>query len=80
MTPSQAARPAESTAETLPRWGWLEVFVLIQYLSTALLFLPGAQSYRFAIRALPYLSSLGLLALAVFSSSPRKRQSGVRSW
>jgi hypothetical protein len=80
IAPSQVATPAKSTAETLPRWGWVEIFVVIQYLSTALLFLPAAQSYRFAIRALPYVSSLGLLALVVFSSSPRKRKPGVRSW
>jgi hypothetical protein len=42
-------------------WGYLEVFVLIQYLSQGGLLLPGTQSIRFAIRALPYVASLGLL-------------------
>lgn len=44
-------------------WGWIEVFVLIQSLSTALLFLPQSQSYRFLIRALPYGASLALALL-----------------
>lgn len=48
---------AASPEETVP-WGWLEVFVVVQFLSPALLFLPGAQSMRFAIRALPFITSL----------------------
>ena len=43
-------------------WGWIEVFVLIQTFSTALLFLPNSQDYRFVIRALPYASSVVLAA------------------
>ncbi|PYS47193.1 MAG: hypothetical protein DMF68_16665 [Acidobacteria bacterium] len=45
------------------RWGWIETFVLIQNLSMALLFLPGAQEFRIYIRAIPYVSSLGLAFL-----------------
>lgn len=41
---------------------WLEVFVVVQFLWGALLFLPGAQGYRPLVRALPYASSIGLLA------------------
>jgi hypothetical protein len=47
-------------ADRSERWGWVEVFVLVQNLSTALLFLPDSQEYRFVIRALPYGSSLAL--------------------
>jgi hypothetical protein len=36
-------------------WGPLEWFIVVQYLSTALLFVPGAQSIRIIIRTLPYL-------------------------
>lgn len=43
------------------KWGLLEVFVLTVYLSSALLFIPGAQQLRIVIRALPYLFSLALL-------------------
>jgi hypothetical protein len=50
-------------SDRVEAWGWLEVFVLIQSLSTALLFLPEAQSYRFLIRALPYGASAGLALL-----------------
>jgi hypothetical protein len=39
------------------RWGWLEVFVLIQVFWGLLLFLPGSQAFRVYIRAFPYLSS-----------------------
>ncbi len=46
-------------------WGLLEVFALTIYLSSVLLFIPGAQAVRTAIRALPYVCSLAMLALAI---------------
>lgn len=52
------------------QWGWLEIFVLVQVLSTALLFLPGTQSIRFFIRVLPYILSLGLMFF--FLSRPHR--------
>jgi hypothetical protein len=73
IVPSHVAKPAATAAEERPAWGWIEVFVAIQYLSTALLFLPGAQSFRFAIRALPYVTSLGTLALIGLKSPPKKK-------
>jgi hypothetical protein len=56
-------RPALSPAvpRRALRWGTLEVFVLILYLSSALLFIPGTQAVRGVIRGLPYASSLVLL-------------------
>jgi hypothetical protein len=39
------------------------VFVLAQWLSSALLFVPGSQAFRTPIRALPYLIGLALLFL-----------------
>jgi hypothetical protein len=48
-------------APSAARWGSLEVFVVVLYLSSALLFVPGAQSVRGIIRGLPYASSLLLL-------------------
>lgn len=39
------------------RWGWAELFVAIQLLLGLVLFLPGAQSYRTVVRALPYVVS-----------------------
>jgi hypothetical protein len=60
--PAMADRFVESSTQSEP-WGWIEVFVLIQSLSTALLFLPESQQYRFVIRALPYGSSLALALL-----------------
>lgn len=47
------------------RWPWMEVFLCIQFLWGALLFIPGSQAYRPIIRALPYVSSFGLLVLYV---------------
>jgi hypothetical protein len=44
------------------RLPWIEIFVAVQFLWGALLFLPGAQGYRPLVRALPYVSSLALLA------------------
>jgi hypothetical protein len=38
-------------------WGWPELFIAIQLLWGAVLFLPGAQGYRLYIRALPYVVS-----------------------
>lgn len=52
-------------------WGWIEVFILIQNLSTVLLFLPESQRYRFVIRALPYGSSLALALLHYNRSKAR---------
>jgi hypothetical protein len=46
----------------VPTRGVVETFILIQFLWGALLFLPGAQSFRFYVRALPYVSSLALFA------------------
>jgi hypothetical protein len=39
------------------QWGWAELFVAIQLLLGLVLFLPGAQSYRTVVRALPYVVS-----------------------
>ena len=46
-------------------WGWIELFVLVQLLWGALLFIPGAQPYRMAVRALPYVASLGAFAFSL---------------
>src|SRR5437773_7909736 len=53
----------DAAERTVAQWPWVEVFIGIQFLWGALLFLPGAQAYRPVIRALPYLSSLALLGL-----------------
>ena len=39
------------------RWSWAELFVAIQLVLGLVLFLPGAQTYRTLIRALPYVAS-----------------------
>jgi hypothetical protein len=43
------------------RWGWVEVFLAIQLLWGAALFIPGAQAYRTPVRATPYLASAAAL-------------------
>jgi hypothetical protein len=53
-----------------PPWGAVEWFVLVQYLSAALLFLPGAQSARLGVRALPYVASLALLVYSLSVRGP----------
>src|SRR5512138_1709266 len=35
-------------------WGWVEIFLAIQLLWGAALFVPGAQTVRTPVRALPY--------------------------
>jgi hypothetical protein len=55
------ARPGKR----LSRWGLIETFVVVQFLSGGLFLLPGAQSVRFVIRALPYLFS-GAMTLTCF--------------
>ena len=57
------------------RWGWVELFVAIQFLWGALLFVPGAQPYRMYIRALPYVASLGAL---VFVDAPQLGRAALR--
>src|SRR5262245_51716520 len=42
-------------------WGWAEVFLAVQLLWGAVLFLPGMQAYRTMLRASPYLTSIGAL-------------------
>jgi len=58
-----ALEPAEYVDEPIAvaatdRWGWLEIFILVQVFWGVLLFLPGSQAYRTYIRAFPYVASL----------------------
>jgi len=76
--PHGKPRPPTEPQEVLPKWGWLEIFVLIQYLSTGLLFVPGAQAFRFLIRALPYASSLGLLFLVAVKTPSRRSRPALK--
>ncbi len=67
----QADTLDESPALTIwERLCSIEVFLAIQFLCGAIVFLPGAQQYRGYVRALPYVASVGLLALY----STRKRE------
>lgn len=60
-----AAATDAPRARTSERWGWLELFAVIQLAWGVLLFLPDVQPYRMFIRAVPYVSSL--VALAAFA-------------
>jgi hypothetical protein len=55
---------------------WIEIFIGVQFLWGALIFIPGAQQYRGFIRALPYVSSLGMLG---FYALQRTREPLPRS-
>jgi hypothetical protein len=46
-----------------PPYGWVELFAAIQLVWGVVLFLPSVQPYRMYIRAVPYLASLGALAI-----------------
>ena len=53
IDPGEAVDPADAGS----RWSWAELFVALQLLLGLVLFLPGAQSYRTVVRALPYVAS-----------------------
>lgn len=85
LRPKRAPQPAHPVAEAQPeteaadtpvtqeRLPWLELFLVAQCLWGALLFLPGAQSYRTLIRALPYMSSVGMLVVYGMSRETARR-------
>ena len=62
---SEVTAPVQRLSYLRERWPWVEWFVYAQFLWGALLFIPGSQAYRPIIRALPYASSILLLALFV---------------
>jgi hypothetical protein len=61
------------------RWSWAEVFVAIQLLLGLVLFLPGAQTYRTVIRAMPYLVS-GAALLYYFRQGTGERLPASTNW
>lgn len=65
----------EQVKAPAPRWGWPELFIVVQFVSTGLLFIPGTQPYRVIIRALPYLMSGFLLVyyLTLFFHNRHKK-------
>ena len=65
--PSPAPEEDFETSAPPDRWGWLEIFVLVQLMWGVLLFIPGSQAYRTYIRAFPYITSL--IALVVCTRS-----------
>lgn len=60
------------TPEKVNGRGWLELFVAVQYCSTAVLLLPGTQPIRLFVRAFPYVLSLAMLY--VIGNTHRKRR------
>lgn len=47
--------PAKSAKRPLPKWGWIEWFILFQLLSPGLLFVPGLSAVRLYIRIASFL-------------------------
>jgi hypothetical protein len=68
----------EHVEELAEPWGWLELFVLTQVFWGILLFLPGSQGYRTAIRAFPYVASLAALAGCVRAGGTNVAVPGAR--
>src|ERR1044072_1085020 len=62
-----------STPEKANGRGWLELFIAVQYCSTAVLLIPGTQPIRIFVRALPYALSLAMLYL-IGHADKRERQ------
>jgi hypothetical protein len=64
VAPRATSRSGRAAATPLrERWPWPTIFIAIQFLWGALLFLPGSQAYRPIVRALPYACSAGLLVV-----------------
>lgn len=51
---------------------WMHLFLAVQFLWAVPMFFPGGQSLRFFMRALPFVSSLGLMAV-LFNWHPTSR-------
>lgn len=62
--------PEEEVVEDLISARIVNVFLVLQFLGGALLFIPGAQLFRSPVRALPYLSAL--VPLAYYISRPNR--------
>lgn len=54
------------------KWGWIEIFIIIQFLSPGILMLPGAQVIRLPIRVLPYFFSI-VLFFVLFRQREQKK-------
>src|SRR5215471_5644049 len=67
-------------SSALPRWGFLEWFVIAQMALPALLYIPGTNAFRVPIRIAPFaISLLGFLALPT-KSSPLTAAHPARRW
>jgi hypothetical protein len=64
-----------STPEKANGRGWLELFVAVQYCSTAVLLIPGTQPVRIFVRAFPYVLSLAMLYFIANTYKGRQRMS-----
>jgi hypothetical protein len=73
------ADTASDRAGETARWSWAELFVAIQLLLGLLLFLPGAQSYRTVVRALPYIAS-GAALIYYFRQGAGERLPAGSKW
>ncbi len=76
--PYVGVEEAVDTASRADRWGWLEVFVLVQLMWGILLFLPGSQAFRTYIRAFPYVTSLIALVACARSTGTEALVPGAR--
>ena len=71
-----AASPVDAARD---KWGWSEVFVAMLLLGNVLLFVPGAQSYRTLVRAMPYVLS-GATLVYYFRQGTGERLPGSAKW
>jgi hypothetical protein len=60
-------------------WGALEWFIVVQYLSTALFFIPGTQSARVILRTMPYLVAGGMFVMISGQRGLRTLPPGARA-
>src|SRR5712692_6080619 len=82
MSATEAQAPAFSgvTAPAAVPWGFAEVFIISQTALPALLYLPGSQSFRLAIRFSAFAISLAAFAWYAIESTTQTPRSQMQPW
>src|SRR5512141_1084997 len=81
VKPPTAPAPIKRVARAFrERYPLVDIFIAVQFLWGALLFIPGVQSYRALIRALPYVSSVALVVPYFTQRTPGVRHPGSASF
>ncbi len=80
MSATEAQAPAFSGVAAPAPWGFAEVFIISQTALPALLYLPGSQSFRLAIRFSAFAISLAAFAWYAIESTTQAPRSQMQPW